>query len=110
MSQIPRYISNATFPPIAFGDVAKNARKFTAIGQKTVLIAHSQQTIYSAMIQAGFYASIKKLEIPYHYEVTSTGIAANTLQKKSEYNKKYYAQKKARENVLNPTTFRVVGV
>ena len=91
----PQYVSDTTFPKIPWGYVAKQARNFTRIGQKTVIIAHTKQTIHTAMLNAGFGASVKETDIPYHFEVES--IAKNTeyAKKQKVWNKNRYQKLRA---------------
>ena len=67
-----RYASNVTFPKIFFGDVATQCRNFDSVGQKMVVVAHNKAAIWSALFDRGIGASVKPMDIPYHFEVTAT--------------------------------------
>ena len=74
-----KYVSKIAFPRLEWGDVAKQARYFNKVGQTTVVVAHTVVTIRQALAKQGFVVDIKKTDIPYHFEVTTTDRVRNIL-------------------------------
>lgn len=66
---VSKYESDLTFPPIAWGDVTHQVRNFTKVGQKTIVIAHTMNTVRVLLNKKGFGVTIKATAIPYHFEV-----------------------------------------
>lgn len=77
-----KYVSKIAFPRLEWGDVARQAREFTRVGQTTVVVAHTPVTIRQALAKQGFVVDIKKTDIPYHFAVTTTDRVRNVLTEK----------------------------
>jgi len=83
-----RYLSSVTFPKIYWGHVSAQARNFTTVGQKMIIVAHNQKTVRNAMAMQGFGSSVAATAIPYHFEVTAIN------KKAGDYRKEYYLYQK----------------
>ena len=76
MHEKPTYVSTETFPSIQWGHVAAQARNFTTVGQKMIIVAHSEKTVRQAVNKLGFGVTVKATKIPFTFEVTSTCVLA----------------------------------
>jgi len=75
-----RYLSSVTFPKIYWGHVSAQARNFTTVGQKMIIVAHSEKTVRQAVNKLGFGVTVKATKIPFTFEVTSTCVLAVSVK------------------------------